>query len=242
MMNFLVFFLLGFTCCHALSWLRNRQGGAAFAQPIAPAVLVSQQADAAHQPDDLDELHAAHEQQLQILEAETNAVRAELQRLQEAHESELRRLTKHDTDGRQVAVSSAKTQAETIRHLLGVTKTFERWHDDMNVLIRHNRAMHAKNDEFAQIVKQVVIVALNASIEAARAGIHGRGFAVVATEVRTLAGRAEALSKDYRDNLYENDLITTATFQDLQAGGKMIVGAVTGLDLVNRKILGALGA
>jgi methyl-accepting chemotaxis protein len=242
MMNFLVFFLLGFTCCHVLSWLRSRHAGTPFAQPVAPADLSLQHAEATYRQGDLDQVHAAYEQQRQILEAETDAIRAELQRLQEEHESELRTLMKRDADGRQAAATSARMQAETIGHLLGVTKTFERWHDDMNVLIRHNRAMHAKNDEFAQIVKQVVIVALNASIEAARAGIHGRGFAVVATEVRTLAGRAEALSKDYRDNLYENDLITTATFQDLQAGGKMIVGAVTGLELVNRKILGALGA
>jgi len=35
-------------------------------------------------------------------------------------------------------------------------------------------------------------------------------------------------------------LITTATFQDMQAGGKMIIGAVTGLDLINRKTRAAL--
>lgn len=94
--------------------------------------------------------------------------------------------------------------------------------------------MHRKNDEFALIVNQVIIVALNASIEAARAGAHGRGFAVVASEVRDLVQRAEKLSKSYRSNLYQNDLITT-TFQNLQAGGKMIIGAITGLDQINRK-------
>jgi len=91
-------------------------------------------------------------------------------------------------------------------------------------------------------VNQVIIVALNASIEAARAGAHGRGFAVVASEVRDLAQRAEKLSKSYRANLYQNDLITTTTFQDLQAGGKMIIGAVIGLDLINKKTKEALAA
>ena len=99
---------------------------------------------------------------------------------------------------------------ETIVNLLGLMRTFERWHDDMNVLITHNREMHRKNDEFALIVNQVIIVALNASIEAARAGTYGRGFAVVASEVRDLAQRAEKLSKSYRANLYQNDLITTS--------------------------------
>jgi len=130
---------------------------------------------------------------------------------------------------------NCNTLATEIESLMGLIKSFERWHTDMNTLVTHNRHMHTKNEEFASIVKQVVIVALNASIEAARAGERGRGFAVVANEMRILAGRAEALSGSYRKSLYENDLITTATFQDLQAGGKMIVGTVFALDSINRK-------
>jgi len=110
------------------------------------------------------------------------------------------------------------------------------------MLIRHNSEMHALNDDFAMIVRQMVIVTLNASIEAARAGEHGRGFAVVASEMRNLATRAEKLSNDYRARLYENDLITTTTFQGLQAGGKMIMGSVIGLDLINKKTQQALQA
>jgi methyl-accepting chemotaxis protein len=132
------------------------------------------------------------------------------------------------------------TLGNEIGSLLTLVKTFERWHTDMNILVAHNREMHNKNDEFASIVKHVVIVALNASIEAARAGTQGRGFAVVAEEMRSLANRAESLSIEYRKNLFENEMITTATFQDLQAGGKMIVSAVTGLEVVNNRSKGVL--
>ncbi len=133
------------------------------------------------------------------------------------------------------ALQGCDTLAGTIDKLLGLMGTFERWNDELNQLLQHNREMHSKNDEFAQIVNQVIIVALNASIEAARAGEHGRGFAVVAAEVRALALRAGRLSKDYRSNLYKNDLITGSTFQDLQAGGKMITGALNELRLLNGK-------
>jgi methyl-accepting chemotaxis protein len=116
-----------------------------------------------------------------------------------------------------------------------IAVTFERWHEAMDSLMTQNRDMHAKNQEFASIVQMVDILALNASIEAARAGEAGRGFAVVADEVRTLAFRSGTLSKNYSTSLHKNDLTTTATFQDIQAGGKMIMGAISSIEsLVNQ--------
>ena len=114
--------------------------------------------------------------------------------------------------------------------LRNLSLTFEHWHEEMDSLMAQNLKMHHQNEEFASIVKHIVILSLNASIEAARAGEFGRGFAVVADEVRTLAARSEALSKDYSKSLYKNDLTTTATFQEIQADGKMIIAAISSLD------------
>ena len=179
--------------------------------------------------------HESHQREQAIA-----ACDLELQQLQDDHQELLVQLTTQFSGISADVLGRSHSLASDVAALLGLVKTFERWHSDMNILITHNREMHAKNDEFSSIVRQVVIVTLNASIEAARAGELGRGFAVVADEMRTLATRAEKLSKDYRANLYQNDLITTHTFQDLQAGGKMIIASVVGLDLTNKIIQKAL--
>ena len=42
----------------------------------------------------------------------------------------------------------------TIDQLLGLIATFERWNEELNRLLLHNREMQSKNDEFASIVNQ----------------------------------------------------------------------------------------
>ncbi len=233
-MDFSLFdFALGALIAGAIcAWLGWRQG-LRHTQSLALDASAVEQEQALQ--DELQELLLRLSEGKQQMQDLQRASEQQLHMLQNEHASALHDLSTQSLGLRAQASLGCDTMAGEVAQLLGLVKTFERWHDDMNMLIRHNSEMHSLNDDFAMIVRQMVIVTLNASIEAARAGDQGRGFAVVASEMRNLAARAEKLSNDYRARLYENDLITTTTFQGLQAGGKMIMGTVIGLDLSNKK-------
>ncbi len=131
---------------------------------------------------------------------------------------------------------------EDVEALLGIVNILERWHDEMQTIYLNNSDLKTQNEEFSRLVKSLVILAVNGSIEAARSGEHGRGFAIVANEMRDLARASEKLAHNYKQNLYKNDLITTTTFQDLQASSNMIRTVVSGLHSSTNNVLSIIAS
>ena len=97
-------------------------------------------------------------------------------------------------------------------------------------------------DVIKDIADQTALLALNASIEAARAGKHGQGFAVVAQEITDLADRCADSSKEINNLLETASQTTTKSVSMVEQNKKMfyeIIGSMQDLvgNLAEVKVL-----
>lgn len=97
---------------------------------------------------------------------------------------------------------SVTRSTDMISKVANVTVKLE---SDMDVLVGEANDMFSIVSTIRGIAEQTNLLALNAAIEAARAGEQGRGFAVVADEVRSLANRSSESTEEIQSML--NNLI-----------------------------------
>ncbi|MDX7923893.1 methyl-accepting chemotaxis protein [Aeromonas media] len=118
--------------------------------------------------------------------------------------------------GRQVVAQTRETISQLADEMVETVQAVSR-------LEQETQQIGSVLDVIRGVAEQTNLLALNAAIEAARAGEQGRGFAVVADEVRTLATRTHSSTDEIRQMI-----------QRLQEGAGRVVSGITQLQQLSR--------
>lgn len=126
----------------------------------------------------------------------------------------------------EMTTSGQSTVVQTANHITTLAQNIKEATDVIESLAQDSKGISDILTVIQSVAEQTNLLALNAAIEAARAGEQGRGFAVVADEVRSLAGRTQGSVIDIEQMIERLKNTTNKAVKVMAASMPLATGSV----------------
>lgn len=144
-------------------------------------------------------------------------------------------------NGSASAAEAAKNGAQTVEDTLGgmqkIKEKVGAASDRVQEMGQRSHEIGAIVETIEEIASQTNLLALNAAIEAARAGEHGKGFAVVADEVRKLAERSTLATKEIANLITGIQNTVVDVVKAMEEGTLEVENGVTSANLAGKALI-----